>query len=347
MTQILNARVQQKVTTEANWIAEEDAFGVILAGEQAFVTDDSGNPINFKIGDGTKKFSELPYWIQYNGNVLNQKRLAYINQNIDITVAGIFRNYTCLYDIILINEGGSDIDFKVGTTAGGNELMEGVVGTSGVYAINLRKVFQAATTLYFSGLAGNTFTMFLVYYQYDETPATPPVGGDVAFKWPKNFQGQFVPLGPTDLDDNWDFSTGTGKAGTPYANCVIAGTNGTEDMGGFYPVGWKVGNTLYPTATTFGNTTGQITIAEANIPKFRLKLFSGAGPAGQLAPDATGIKSVAWSSAHTANNQDYDMKGAADDNPSMGHTSSFGVDAPAALDVRPKSKVVLYFVAIS
>ncbi|MBQ0138330.1 MAG: hypothetical protein KBT36_03465 [Kurthia sp.] len=44
---IIEARVQQKVDTEANWLSTDL---IILAGEQAFVSD----KYNFKIGDGTK-----------------------------------------------------------------------------------------------------------------------------------------------------------------------------------------------------------------------------------------------------------------------------------------------------
>lgn len=72
-------------------------------------------------------------------------------------------------------------------------------------------------------------------------------------------------------------------------------------------------------------------LAENNIPLIKLKLFSGAAPAGNAFPDSTGIKSIAWSSNHLNGNQDYDMKGAADDNPSIGHTSTFGQDTPDPL----------------
>lgn len=59
----IKARVWQKVDTLANWEANSLVIG---PGEQAFVIDGGGTPINFKIGDGTKKFSELPWWISYD-----------------------------------------------------------------------------------------------------------------------------------------------------------------------------------------------------------------------------------------------------------------------------------------
>lgn len=59
----IKARVFQKTDTLENWLANTNIIG---PGEQAFVIGESGQPINFKIGDGTKTFSELPYWIRYD-----------------------------------------------------------------------------------------------------------------------------------------------------------------------------------------------------------------------------------------------------------------------------------------
>lgn len=342
--QIVLARVQQKVDTLAGWLAVEDDLGVILDGEQAFEINESGVLTNFKIGDGTKKYSELPYFITYFSNVLNQKILKYIDGNTNITIGSTFRQYSCLYDIIIFNNSGTTIDLKVGTSALGSELIDVSVPV-GFYPINLRKVFEGDTTIYLSGLAGKNYSIFIVYFQYDENPATPPAGDPAAFKWPRCFKGQFEPLNDTDLDNTWDFTTGLGKPGTAFSNCAISGTHGTEDMGRFYPVGWQVGDSLRP-ATTFGSSSGQISLVEDNIPKHFHKLFSGAPPVGQLAPDLAGIKVAAWSSNHTSGNQDYDMK-QGDDNPSIGRTSEFGQAIPDPIDIRPLSKVTLYFVAIS
>lgn len=343
--EVIKARVQQKKATEADWLAVDDELGPLLDGEQAFVVDDTGAGINFKIGDGTRKFSELPYFISYFSNVLNQKILQYIDGNTDITIAGTFRNFSCLYDIILINNSGTDMDFKVGTTEGGNELME-VTVPDGVYPINLRKVFQANTTVYLSGLAAKNYTIFIVYFQYDENPVSTPVDSST-FRWPRCFKGMFEPLTDADLDAAFDFTTGLGIPGTPWENCAISGTNGTEDMGRFYPVGWKVGDSLRPATTFGGDDTGTVTLTEDHIPAHNHKILSGAGPAGNIYPDPAGSKSIAWSSNHLNGNQDYDMKQAADDNPSVGHTSSFGSATPTPIDLRPKSKIVLFFVAIS
>lgn len=68
MAVILEARVEQKTDTEANWLVNPL---ILLAGECAYVLGpDSITPINFKIGDGSKTFAELPYWINYAANVV-------------------------------------------------------------------------------------------------------------------------------------------------------------------------------------------------------------------------------------------------------------------------------------
>lgn len=63
MANIIYARVMQKTATLDEWMSSDL---VLLDGEQAFVVSGDGTPINFKIGDGTKTFSELPFWIQYD-----------------------------------------------------------------------------------------------------------------------------------------------------------------------------------------------------------------------------------------------------------------------------------------
>lgn len=60
---IVNARVWQKVATESEWNSNNLIIG---PGEQAFVVSSSGQPLNFRIGDGTKRFNQLPNWIRYD-----------------------------------------------------------------------------------------------------------------------------------------------------------------------------------------------------------------------------------------------------------------------------------------
>lgn len=61
--EILEARVIQKVGTEAEWLANPLP---LLDGEAAIVRTGDGMPVNLKFGDGGKTFAELPYFIDYS-----------------------------------------------------------------------------------------------------------------------------------------------------------------------------------------------------------------------------------------------------------------------------------------
>ena len=63
MAETLEARVIQKVGTEAEWLANPLP---LLDGEAAIVRTGDGTPVNLKFGDGGKTFAELPYFIDYS-----------------------------------------------------------------------------------------------------------------------------------------------------------------------------------------------------------------------------------------------------------------------------------------
>ena len=60
--EIIKARVWQKIDTEENWNANPLILG---PGEAAFVVTSSGAPVNFKLGDGTKTFAQLPWYFDW------------------------------------------------------------------------------------------------------------------------------------------------------------------------------------------------------------------------------------------------------------------------------------------
>lgn len=337
--EVLNARVKQKIDTAENWIAEEGDFGVIFEGEQAFVRTDDGTPVNFKIGDGTKVFSELPYFIAYYTGVTSQKILTYQTQTANITIAGVFRKNTLMQMIWIENNSGTSFDMNIGTTDGGSELGSETLDT-GLNIIGVNKGFSAATTVYLTGLTGKAFNMFILYFQLDEAPAIPPTGGGSGVSFAYGTLYHFYPMFDGHETTVWDFGIGLGKTGTQYEGCILMGTNELDDLAEFYLTGYKVGQTI---GGNIGNSTNDVKLVEANIPKIQLKLFGGGTPTGNLFPDPDGSKTVAWSSNHTSGNQDYDMKGNADSEPTLGHTSHFGLADPTGISVRPKSKIVLYF----
>lgn len=322
---VLNARVKQKIDTEANWISEEGTFGVLFEGEQAFVRESDGTPVNFKIGDGTKTFSQLPYFIAYYSGKTNQTVLSYETQTTNITIPSLFRNESFLTDIIFLNTFGSTITLNIGTTDGGSEIAQ-IDLTTGINIIGLKKYFESATTLYFTGLNSKTFSMYVLYIQLDEAPAIPPTGGTVAPFFPKGFRGTFEPLYTGHADEVWDFTTGLGKANTGYDNCCLSGTNGREDLSDTYEVGYKVGDDI-------GDVIGSnspIVLGAVNIPKLKVSL-----PANKDGVHGTG--GIIFGGA---NNNTFDVTVRADD----GTPTS---NPPTGIVTRPKSIKSLKFVAIS
>lgn len=244
--EVLNARVKQKINTEANWIAEEDDFGVIFEGEQAFVKDDAGMPVNFKIGDGTKKFSELPYFIAYYTDVTSQKVLGFIGSD-NITVNSQFKANTLLTDIIVYNNSGSVIPLNIGTTSGGGEIITLNV-PNGANSVGLKYPFSDVESVYLTGITGLDCAIFILYIQMDENPAIPPSSSAVA-KFPAGFVGIFEELPDLGLTYAavWDFGSGLARLGFGYDNCVICGTNGTNNRNGAVSI---------PSVTGMGMTVG-------------------------------------------------------------------------------------------
>lgn len=323
--EVLNARVKQKIATEAQWISEEDEFGVIFEGEQTFVKNEDGTPVNFKIGDGTKKFSELAYFIAYYSNITNQKVLPFLDRSANITIASIFRINSYLTDIIFLNTGGTDITLNIGTTDGGSELASIPLG-AGVSTIGLKKYFDSVETVYLTGLDSASFSVFILYIQLDEAPAIPPTSSTPAFKFPKGYAGIFEPLYPGHENDVWDFVTGLAKPDTGYDNCALSGTNGTKSRGGKYSIGFNVGDTI---GSLTGNATNSIFLTIPQLPVFTVN---------------TRINAERYATQNSGSDHPY---GTATPYVRQDILKSDPIGGGQAIDIKPGSIIDLYFVAIS
>jgi hypothetical protein len=263
---VLNARVKQKLATEAYWLSIEDELGVIFEGEQAFVYNDEGVPVNFKIGDGTKLFSELPYFIAYYSNVINCKTLFYLAQSANITTPGVFRNNSEIDKIIFINNSGSDVLLKVGTTDGGTEIAD-LSLPNGVNTISIDYFFTGAQTIYFTGLTGVDFSMIVLYFQLDEAPvtapsSTPSTGGGLKY----GTVYEFFPAYDGHAEAVWDFITGYGKSGSGYEDAMLWGTNGLPELPNYHK-GYVDGDTI-------GGEVGanSVALVTANLPPIPFSL---------------------------------------------------------------------------
>lgn len=101
---IIEARVIQKIDTEANWMANPL---ILYKGEQAFVSDKN----NFKIGDGTKTFSQLEYY--YKGDILGSVSTT---DDLNAKPDGVYRAQTSgTYSGIVVKEGYYTLLRKTGT----------------------------------------------------------------------------------------------------------------------------------------------------------------------------------------------------------------------------------------
>lgn len=267
--EVINARVKQKIATEAYWLSIEDELGLILEGEQAFVFNDAGQAVNFKIGDGTKKFSELPYFIAYYSGITSQKVLSWIDVSADQTAANQFRNNTLLTDIIIYNNSGTVIPLKIGTTNGGTEICSLNV-PNGANSITRHFAFQDVETLYITGLTGLNCSVFLLYIQMDESPAIPP-GQAAASKIPTGSVGIFAEVASLGLtyDRVWDFTTGLARLGYGYDNCVICGTNGTFDRSRAVSIPFKAGDVL---GSTIGPAMNTINLTKEQLPPITIDI---------------------------------------------------------------------------
>lgn len=288
----LNARVKQKIATDAYWTSISDDLGVIFEGEQAFVYSEDGVAVNFKIGDGTKKYTELPFFIAYYNGLANQKVLSWVNNTADLTISSKFRINSLLIDIVFYNNSGSVIPLKIGTTSGGNEIAEISIPV-GAVTLGLKYAFSDSETVYLSGLSGLEASIFLLYIQMDEAPAIPPSAGGGAFKLPIGFTGVWRPItGGLQYTDVWDFITGFAKPGFGFDNCVICGIEGTKSMAGAGSIGFQTGQTLQDYLGNLGNTVS-LTVDDlapftvtTKIPRDRYHTQSGGtdSPFGTVSP---------------------------------------------------------------
>lgn len=323
---VLNARVKQKIATEADWLAVEDLVDPILEGEQAFVWNGEKTPVNFKIGDGTRKFSELPYFITYMSGIANQKVLPYIDQNIDITITGKFRNQSLLQKIILINNSGFDFVFKAGTSNGDNDIFE-ISVPNGPVAIDVDFLFTEGKTVYLTGLQDVNYSLFILYLQMDEAPVAPS-GGTVStgssFKFGTLYP--FYPMYSGHAEDVWDFLTGKGREDTEYEGCTLMGTNTLDDLSDFYLKGYANGDTI---GGTYGRTTPSITILKENLPPIKDRVYGTQGGRPAFGGGEPVLMLTRDAAYNNAGSTFYDLQ------PLGGNSSP--------ILVQPKSKSVLFF----
>jgi hypothetical protein len=164
----------------------------------------------------------------------------YFENAADITVAGIFSKYSLLKHISVLNYGAA-FTMNVGTTDGGTEIGQFEVPTGSGAGVdltaNIKKLFNAATTVYITGLTGTDADILIDYLQYDAVPAqplpapAPTLGKNAVIEFEETDPGEFLAA--------FDIVTGLGKVGGGWEGwAIMDGRNGTTDRGGKVSVGW-------------------------------------------------------------------------------------------------------------
>lgn len=265
------------------------------------------------------------------------KRLQWIDNAVDRTISGVFRENTNLRRIDIINKTGVAFLVNVGTTDGGAEL--GVVNVSADTGVALiHKLFDSAETVYLTGLDGKQANVFVIFDQDDEEEININ-GGAGTFKFPRGFEGYFTPTDDTHLNDVWDLASGLGKPGTPYSNCAIRdGRNGTTDDTDAYSIGVPLADVATLIGTVVGANSRTLTIP--NMPKHKFRLFKNTSSGSDLDNEDP----VAFQK-NNGINRDYIMSKSAGGAPTLGSTNELGNDTP--FDNRPKSFYKLPFKAIT
>lgn len=272
--EVIFARVKQKYATEEEWLIASPELGPVFEGEQCFVRNEDGLPVNFKIGDGTKTFEELPYFITYLSGVANLKVLPYLNQTGNVVIAGKFRNQSFIQHVIILNNSGDEATIKMGTTLGGNEIFELDVPV-GPVTIGIDYLFTSTETAYITN--SEAISVFVIYVQMDESPVAPTGGGGGGgFTSTYNLGTvyEFIPMYDGHLEYAWDFLTGLGKTGTPYEGCQILTDDIVPGIENSYLITAGIGDDI---GELIGNTDSQIQLGPNNIPRLRVDLPANSG----------------------------------------------------------------------
>lgn len=248
-----------------------------------------------------------------------------------LTVPGIFKDKTLLENICIIRS-GTPFDMKVGITDGGSEVGEFQV-LDLITTITVNHLFDGAVTLYLTGLGTISF-LSLIYKQLDEKPVSPGVSGPGVLGRGATIIYTFTDN--TELDEAFNIESGLGLEETAWEGWAICdGRNGTVDMGGFVPIGYKFDSDY----DTPGNTLGaeQVILTGENMPMHEHFVVADAS---STSPNLSEENSVVRTRT-SGGNADYNM-GGSPTVPTLGKSSPSGEEDPEPVSVMQPSRIVMW-----
>ena len=181
----------------------------------------------------------------------------------DFSVSGVIESKTLLDYISVFPNGSSPYTLKVGTTNGGNDILETEI-TEDSETLQVRLAYATAKTLYFTGVTSGNQDFYIVYERLNKE-----ISVDNAEAETTDFMKYMTVLfdgTPEQLTAAFNLNTGLGR--NDWEGWAICdGRNGTIDRRDTFPYGWDL-NTGNAGDTVGSNT---VSISEQNLPKITPK----------------------------------------------------------------------------
>lgn len=218
----------------------------------------------------------------------------YFNVGADFTITGLFNAFSMVTHIVVKNRGAIIPAFKVGTTAGAEDVVNetsipAAVGDFTTYPILIDDFVIG--NIYLSGLtsASANCDVFIHWLQFDEKEIVP--GRETTLVKMPSLSVVNVDATREVLETLFDFGTGLGRVGTDYETARICdGRNGTKDWGLRTPLSYKEsakwsdlgivvpGDPVIPIGATFGSAITTITVP--NLPPLKGTITGASGDQG-------------------------------------------------------------------
>lgn len=260
--------------------------------------------------------------------IIQRNSSNHYNVTGDMRIRGVFKKNTVL-DFIKVNRKSDAYIIKVGTTPGGNEVVECEVSLA-VQVISLRQQFNEETDLYISGMSGAN-DIYLVYDQVDRF-FNPAAAGTDPTPQPVAALGKGAVIDwhgtPAELEEQFNLTTGLGRDTGDWVGWAFCdGENGTPDARRRASVGYEKGLSTNP----FSNIGAKIgnefyKLKTENLPKFRLKLFANETSSAETSSNITADGFVAKGTTTSGKKDEkYSLKRANSD-ATLGLSSEIGGD---------------------